>query len=115
VRTSIRKARISPGSQPKRKATAVQRGRRCCRLFGKDLISGLDQDVHVLGLEYDIWIEPFDDVIKARDGHAAFVASSISTRAKERQLHDAIFREERGDPLAVWDFCEASAKSVFIR
>jgi hypothetical protein len=25
---------------------------------------------------------------------------------KERQLHDAIFREERGDLYAVWDCCE---------
>jgi hypothetical protein len=44
------------------------------RLFGKHLIRGLDQDVRVLGLEHDIWIELFHDVIKARDGRGAFIA-----------------------------------------
>ena len=76
------------------------------RVFGKHLIRGLDQDVCVLGHEHEIWIELLHDVIKARDGRAAFVARLDPDRVKARQLHDAIFREERGDLSAVWDCCE---------
>jgi hypothetical protein len=42
-----------------------------------------------------IWIELFHDVIIARDGRAVFVARLDPDRVKERQLDDAIFREER--------------------
>jgi hypothetical protein len=62
--------------------------------------------VRVLGLEHEILIELFHDVIKARDGCAAFVARLGPDRVKERQLHDAIFRNEWGDLFAVWDYCE---------
>jgi hypothetical protein len=76
------------------------------RVFGKHLIRGLDQDVRVLGLEREIWIELFHDVINARDGRAAFVARLDPDRVKERQLHDAIFSEKRGELFAVWDCCQ---------
>jgi hypothetical protein len=36
-------------------------------------------------------------------GPAAFAARLDPDRVKERQLHDAIFREERGDLFAVRD------------
>jgi hypothetical protein len=83
------------------------------RVCGKHLIRGPDQDVRVLGLEHEISIELFHDVIKARDGCAAFVARLDPDRVKERQLHDAIFRKEWGDLFAVWDYCETSSKSDF--
>jgi hypothetical protein len=47
------------------------------RVFGKHLIRGPDQDVRVLGLEHEILIELFHDVIKARDGCAALLRGSI--------------------------------------
>jgi hypothetical protein len=50
-------------------------------VFGKHLIRGPDQDVRVLGLEHEILIELFHDVIKARDGCAAFVARLDPDRA----------------------------------
>jgi hypothetical protein len=62
------------------------------------------------GLEHEIWIELFHDVIKACDGRAVFVARLDPDRVKERQLHNAIFGEERGDLFAVWDCCEISSK-----
>ena len=83
------------------------------RVFGKHLIRGPDQDVRVLGLEHEIRIELFHDVIRARDGRAAFVARPDPDRVKERQLLDAIFREERSDLFAVWDCSETSSKSDF--
>ena len=42
------------------------------RVFGKHLIRGLDQDVRVLGLEHEIWIELFHDVIKPAMAARAF-------------------------------------------
>ena len=56
---------------------------------------------------------PVHDVIKARDGCAAFVARLDPDRVKERQLHDSIVRKEWGDLFAVWDYCETSSKSDF--
>jgi hypothetical protein len=40
------------------------------------------------------------------DVRAAFVARFDPDRVKERQLHDAIFRKERGDLFVVWDCCQ---------
>jgi hypothetical protein len=65
------------------------------RVFGKHLIRGPDQDMRVLGLEHEVRIELFHDAIKARDGRVAFVARLDPDRVKERQLHDAILREEQ--------------------
>jgi hypothetical protein len=48
--------------------------------------------VRVLGLEHEILIELFHDVIKTSDGCAAIVARLDPDRVKERQLHDVIFR-----------------------
>jgi hypothetical protein len=62
--------------------------------------------VRVLGLEHEVRIELFHDVIKARDGRAAFVARLDPDRVRERQLHDAIFRKEWGDLFAAWDCCQ---------
>ena len=83
------------------------------RVFGKHLIRGPDQDVRVFGLEHEILIELFHDVIKARDGCVAFVARLDPFRVKERQLHDSIVRKEWGNLFAVWDYCETSSKSDF--
>jgi hypothetical protein len=80
----------SPQLEPK--AATGQRGRRMRRVFGKHLIRGPDQEVRFLGLEHEILIELFHDVIKTRDGCAAFVARLDPDRVKERQLRDAIFR-----------------------
>jgi hypothetical protein len=43
------------------------------------LIRGLDQDVRVLGLEHEIWIELFHDVIKPAMAARALSRGSIPT------------------------------------